>query len=474
LTGFPRANVMRMGYALQASLPGFLKAAPSLKDKLVIAAAGTGEGKTLVGLALAALLARRGIPVQPFKIGPDYIDARLYENVCGRAARNVDLWLDGEEAVRRHVRDASNGSVALLEGMMGLFDGDTAGDTSTAHVAALLDAPVLLVIDLWRMSQSAAAIALGCSQMLPRVRIAGVVLNRVGGTAHESAVRRAFKAIGIPVLAALPNRAEWHIPERHLGLDRDRAERVLDIANAAADLLDEQIDKHMLAADGRLTKRRSPERFGKLSTGSVEGEPARGDAVVAVADDAALWFTYPETMEALQDAGANVVRFSPLHDSELPAGTRGLWLGGGYPETHVRELAGNEPMRRSIASAVSAGLPVYAECGGMMYLAGELETADGVFPMCGALRGRTSIAQPRLHIGYRRAQALHDSVCDRRGDDLRAYEFHYASEALSEEAAYSTEDARSGAWRPGLLASFLHRHFLPGDAAVGRFVAQCV
>ncbi|HET9393216.1 MAG TPA: cobyrinate a,c-diamide synthase [Candidatus Rubrimentiphilum sp.] len=433
-----------------------------MKDKLVVAAAGTGEGKTLVGLALAALLARRGIPVQPFKIGPDYIDARLYENVCGRAARNVDLWLDGAERVRSHV-GATAGSVALLEGMMGLFDGDTMGDTSTAHVAALLDAPVLLVIDLWRMSQSAAAIALGCSQMLPRVHIAGVILNRVGGAAHESAVRRAFTAIGVPVVAVLPNRIEWKIPERHLGLDLERVQGVATIAEDVADVLADQIDpvffpqpREQVPGPGeRLTTRRGP------------------SPRIAVADDSALWFTYPETIEALEHAGAQIARFSVLRDSNLPAGAHGLWLGGGYPESHVGELAANEAMRRSIASAIDAGLPVYAECGGMMYLAGELETHDGVFPMCGALRGRTSIAQPRLHIGYRRAQALHDSVCDERGDDLKAYEFHYASESLSEEAAYSLEDSRTGAWRPHVLASFLHRHFLAGDAAVERFVAQC-
>jgi len=199
-----------------------------------------------------------------------------------------------------------------------------------------------------------------------------------------------------------------------------------------------------------------------------------GRTTIAVADDPALWFTYPETIEALEHAGARAVAFSPLRDNAIPPDAKGLWLGGGYPEAHAPQLAKNEPMRRSIASAVEAGIPVYAECGGMMYLAEEIETADGVFPMCGALRGRTSIAQPRLRIGYRRARALHDSICDSAGDDLRAYEFHYASEALSEEPAYTVEDSRAGAWRPHVLASFLHRHFLAGDPAIERFVGQCV
>jgi cobyrinic acid a,c-diamide synthase len=430
-----------------------------VKHGLVVGAVATGEGKTLVGLAIAALLARRGVPVVPFKIGPDYIDARLYESACGKPARNVDLWLDGPANVRAHVESASRGSFALLEGMMGLFDGDNSGETSTAHVAALLDVPVLLVIDLWRMSQSAAAVALGCAQMAPSIRIAGVVLNRAGGAEHEKAVRKAFEATGIPIVAALPHRAHWRIPERHLGLDRDRAASAREIAAEVADVLEAQIDRAFFAELPEAPQ--NPERA------------AAGKTTIALAGDPALWFTYPETIDALERAGARVVPFSPLRDSDLPPDTRGLWLGGGYPETYAAELAQNEPMRRSVASAVSSGLPVYAECGGLMYLAEELETPDGVFQMCGALRGRTSMAQPRLRIGYRRARMLHDSVCGSGGDEVRAYEFHYADETLSEEAAYAVDGDRAGAWRPRVLASFLHRHFLPGDAAIERFVGEC-
>lgn len=429
-----------------------------MNDRLVVAAVATGEGKTLAGLALAALLARRGVTVAPFKIGPDYIDARLYEEVCGRPARNVDLWLDGASKVRAHVERASRGSFALLEGMMGLFDGDNSGETSTAHVAALLDAPVVLVIDLWRMSQSAAAVALGCAGMLPRVDIAGVILNRAGGPAHENAVRQAFEATGIDVLAVLPHRPEWSIPERHLGLDRERAARVGEIAAAVADVLEAQID---------------PELFRTVPQNVAPEPRSAGRTTIAVADDPALWFVYPETIEALEHAGARIVPFSPLRDAAIPAAAQGLWLGGGYPETHASGLAQNEAMRRSVASAVRAGIPVYAECGGMMYLAEEIETLEGIFPMCGVLRGRTSVARPQMHIGYRRARALHDSVCDASGDEIRAYEFHYAKEALFEDPAYAIEDAQVGAWRPGALASFLHRHFLAGDRAIERFAGKC-
>lgn len=442
---------------MQASPPGFWKQL-EMADRLVIGAVATGEGKTLAGLALAALFARRGVPVQPFKIGPDYIDARLYESVCGRAARNVDLWLDGPQKVRSHVDGVSRGSFALLEGMMGLFDGDDSGETSTAHVAAILNAPVVLVIDLWRMSQSAAAIALGCAQMYPRVEIAGVILNRAGGAAHENAVREAFRRTGTEVIAVLPHRTDWVIPERHLGLDRDRTSRVAEIASSVADVLEPQID---------------PAFFLFAAGDSQPQAHSAGRTTIAVADDPALWFVYPETIEALERAGARAVSFSPLRDEAIPDGARGLWLGGGYPESHAAQLAQNEPMRRSIASAVAGGIPVYAECGGMMYLADEIETEGGVFPMCGVLRGRTSIARPKMHIGYRRARALHDSVFDNAGDEIRAYEFHYASESLAEEPAYAIDDVRAGAWRPRALASFLHRHFLAGDPAIERFVERC-
>lgn len=430
-----------------------------MNNGVVVGAIGTGEGKTTVALALTHLLARRGAAIVPFKIGPDYIDARLYEAACGRRAHNLDLWLDGAAGVKRHVERVAGGAPIVLEGMMGLFDGDDEGETSTAHVAALLDLPVILVIDLWRMSQSAAAIAIGCAQMQPRVRIAGVILNRTGGASHERAVRRALAGVGVAVLAALPFRERWKVAERHLGLEAERSDALQEIAADAADLLEGQLDLGSL--------------FDVTAHAPRHEEKAQNGVPIAVARDEAFWFTYPETLEALHDAGALLTEFSPLHDRALPANTRGVWIGGGYPELHAAALAENRTMRRSIADAVAAGVPVYAECGGMMYLAQEVKTRDGAFAMSAALKGSTSIAQPRLQIGYRKAQALQDSLMDRTGDAVRAYEFHYASGEIDESPAYECADQRVGAWRPNVLASFFHRHFVPGDSSIARFLEHC-
>lgn len=429
----------------------------------MVAAPGTGEGKTLVGLGLAALAVRRARRVQPFKVGPDYIDARLYEAACGRPARNVDLWLDGAQRVRANVEGAlQNADCAVFEGMMGLFDGDESGQTSSAHVAVLLDVPVVLVIDLWRCSQTAAAVALGCAQMQPQVRLAGVILNRTAGGSHERAVRAAFAQVGIAVLASLPYRQSWTIPERHLGLAAQRPAHAAGIIAEVADVLGSQLGLEKLLGSPPATHPSEPPR-----------RTPRERVRIAVARDDAFWFLYCETLEALERAGAELVYVSPLDDEGLPPGVRGLWLCGGYPESFAARLARNARMRAAVAKCVADGLPVYAECGGMMYLAQELETADGVYPMAGALRGRTSIAAARLHIGYREAVAARDSILDRRGTPIRAYEFHYASGSLDEPAAYTCGDATQGAWRENVVASFLHRRFLPGDAAVARFVARC-
>ena len=430
-----------------------------MKRAYAVVAAGTGEGKTLVALALARALARAGYSVAPFKSGPDFLDARLYEASCGQRARNVDLWLDGPERVTAELtRASSRGSAIVLEGMMGLFDGDDTGTTSTAHILSENDIPALLVVDGWRMSQTAAAIALGCAAMQPRVRIAGVILNRAGGAAHVAAVRRACVNAGVQWMAAIPYNARWTMPERHLGIDVRAFPALTETIDEIAETLGTQLD---LAA-----------MFGAPAAVNAETEEDEGGPMIAYAADDALWFTYPQTLDALRNAGAHCVPFSPLHDCALPHGTAGLWLGGGYPESHASELAENEQLRREIAERITGGMPAYGECGGMMYLAEELETGSGTFPMVGALRGRTSIAAPKLHIGYRRASAARNSILDVGGDTFAAYEFHYASGTLDETPAYES-DGDHGAWREHVVASFLHRRFFPGDASIRRFVEQC-
>ena len=431
---------------------------------VLVSAPGTGHGKTLVATALCAALTRTGRTVQAYKVGPDYIDASLYRSLCGRPAYNVDLWLDGAEGARRHVARTSAGAqAAVFEGMMGLFDGDDDGETSSARLAMLLDLPVVLVLDVWTCSQTAAAMALGCLRYEPRLRVAGVVLNRVGGERHERAVRRACEGVGLRVLAAVPNDAAYAAGERRLGLDP----REVEGRAAAVAALAER-----LAGELPLDELFPPQARG---AGEAPRTPQPAPRVkVAVAQDEAFWFTYPETLDALRDAGAEIVPFSPLHDRALPAGVRGLWIGGGYPELHGRALEGNAALRREIARALGAGMPAYAECGGMMYLAEGIKTAEGYYEMAGVLSGSTSMAHPRLHIGYRRARSLGRTPLDPEGTELRGYEYHYASNHVHEPPAYAYEGGgRGGARRENVLAAFLHRHFLTGDPAIARFVEAC-
>ncbi|MDE2572735.1 MAG: cobyrinate a,c-diamide synthase [bacterium] len=434
---------------------------------VLVAAPGTGQGKTLVATALCAALTRSGRSVQAYKIGPDYIDAAFYARVCGRPAHNVDLWLDGDEGVQRNVRQTRRNADALVfEGMMGLHDGDDDSETSSARVAALLDLPVVLVLDLWTCSQTAAAIALGCLQFDPRLRFAGVILNRTGGETHERAVRRACAQAGVRVLAGIPNDPAFAAGERHLGLDaRGVAARAAAVERLGAHLAAQLSLDELFPRGGRRA----------LSDSAQEQERAEGEPVrVGVAHDEAFWFTYAETHQALRHAGAEPVTFSPLREGTLPPGVHGLWIGGGYPELHGRELESNAALRAEIAAAIADGMPTYAECGGMMYLAERLKTAGGCFSMVGALRGDTSMIQPRLRIGYRRARALGDTPLDRARDTLRGYEFHYASNHLHESPAYAYEGGgRGGARRENVLAAFMHRHFLPGDRAISRFVEVC-
>ena len=422
-----------------------------------IAAAGTGEGKTSIALAFARAARDAGYSVAPFKCGPDYLDAQLYGRACGERARNVDLWLDGSENVASELQAARQRTI-IIEAMMGLFDGDDEGATSSAHIFATHDIPTILVLDGWRASQTLAAVALGCATMQPRVRLIGAVMNRAGGDGHQAAVRRALESVGIPLLACLPYRETWKLPERHLGLDVSADANLEATISEMSRMLAQQCDLGSLFG----VPRNVPPRLPMATNGPI----------IAVADDEALMFTYPQTLDALRAAGAHCVAFSPLRDAALPKGTNGLWLGGGYPELHAEQLAANAGLRQEIADAVASGMPVYAECGGYMYLGRSLRTSSGAFPMCAALDGDTWMDDPVLTIGYRSLQAVSDSPLDLQGNPIRAYEFHYARGTFEDPPAYAGV-ANPGSKRNNTIASFFHRRFYQGDTATCRFVEAC-
>jgi cobyrinic acid a,c-diamide synthase len=447
----------------------------------VIAAPASGSGKTTVATGLTAALRRRGTAVAPFKVGPDYIDPGYHTLAAGRPGRNLDPVLVGAERIAPLARHGATGAeLVVVEGVMGLFDGRLAdGAGSTAQVAGLLGAPVLLVVDARGQSRSLAALLHGFRTFSPDpasgpVRLAGVVLNRVGSARHEQVLRAAAAEAGLPVLGALPRADELAVPSRHLGLITavEHGAAAIAAVDAMAELVAAHVD---LDAVARLAAPLSagPAWDPGQECGAV---PAHGSALTSVFGGPAFTFGYAEHVELLRAAGAEVAVVDPARDETLPAGTAGLVLPGGFPEEHVAALAANAPLRTAVAALAGSGAPVHAECGGLLYLCREL---DGQ-PMCGVLPARARMTG-RLTLGYRDAVALADSALFPAGHRVAGHEFHRC--AVTPPAPVATPGtAPAPAWRwrggepegwvsRGVHASFLHTHPAGDPAAITRFVA---
>ena len=447
---------------------------------LVIAGTASGVGKTTVTAGLIAALARRGLRVQPFKVGPDYIDPTYHTSVAGRSCRNLDSWMLPPGALLElYARAASRCDVAIVEGVMGLHDGrhGSGRSGSTAEVATLIGAPVLLVIDAARSARSAAAVALGFRQLDPRVDLAGVIVNNVASPTHERAVAEPIAGeAGLPVLGSLPRDPAWRLPERYLGLV-PTGERPLDadVVEQLAATIAERIDlDRLLAIAARATP---PAPVGRSL---VPDRPRPSRARIAVARDAAFTFYYQDNLDLLRAWGAELVEFSPLADDRLPPGTSGIYVGGGFPELFADDLASNASLLEELRRAARAGMPIYAECGGLMYLAEGLVDRDGRrHRMAGLIPGWSSLERSRLTLGYREVRARRDSPLLPRGAAVRGHEFHWsvldrAPEA--ERAAYDVlgaEPRLEGYATDSLLASYVHLHFGSDPLLAPRFVEAC-
>lgn len=419
--------------------------------RLVVAAPGSGAGKTTVATGLMAALTARGFVVSPHKVGPDYIDPTYHALAAGRPGRNLDAFLVGEQLVGPlFLYGAGGADIAVVEGVMGLFDGRAATDeASTAHIARLLDAPVVLVVDACAQSSSVAALVHGFATFDPTVRVAGVVLNRVGSDRHEQILREALAPLAIPVVGALPRTSTVHVPSRHLGLlpAPERQNEARATVAQLARLVERHCDVEQIL---RLAGAAPPLPAAPWSPADAVGEPTAGHPVVAVAGGAAFTFSYAETTELLAAAGADVVVLDPLRDEALPDGVRALVVGGGFPEVHAAELSDNRALRRDIASAAARGLPIVAECAGLLYLARSLDDR----PMCGVLPTDAAMTE-RLTLGYREATRYD-------GTPVHAHEFHRTacSPPSGDPAAYTlTDGRRDGFLRGGVQASYLHVHW---------------
>ena len=439
--------------------------------RLVIAATRSGEGKTTVATGIMAALRARGLRVSPHKVGPDYIDPTYHAAACGVPGRNLDPWLVGDELVAPLFRHAADGTdVAVVEGVMGLFDGAAGhGDlASTAHVARLLDAPVVLVVDVAGTSRSVAAVVHGFASWDRRVRLAGVVLNRVASERHETMLREALAPTGIPVLGALPREATLHTPSRHLGLvpASERPGPVAGWLPALRELVARGIDLERLMAVARTAPGLTADRW---SPAAGSPPPRRDTPVrVAVAAGRAFTFGYAEHDELLAAAGAEVVPFDPLTAERLPEGADALVAGGGFPQVYLDQLAGNTTLRREVRERASAGMPVVAECAGLLWLGASLDGRD----QCGVLPARARMTG-RLHLGYREATTLGDTPLAAAGTRVRAHEFHrtVSDPPCGDRPAWELADGSRHGWAgPTLLASYLHLHWAGVPGAADRLV----
>ena len=461
-----------------------------LPPRVVIAGTHSGVGKTTVTAGLLAALRRAGVRVASAKVGPDYIDPGYHQLATGRPSRNLDLWMCGHEAVLGvAARAAAGADLLVVEGVMGLFD--AAGDgspSSTAHVAQLLRAPVVLVVDAGAMSGSVAALVHGFRTFDPGTGVAGVILNRVGSAGHEMLLREALADCGVPVLGALhrDDRLVWR--DRHLGLVPvvERSSSVAGALDVLAATIGQRLDLRALSAlagtappltpqltaDVRVSSASSAGSWAPTGGVPVPPSPAGAAAVrIAVAAGAAFSFTYPDNLEALEAAGAELVPFDPLRDEVLPEALSGLVVGGGFPEVYAEQLAANPRLLADVRRRIDAGLVTWAECGGLLWLARRL---DG-HPMAGVVAADGSMTS-RLTLGYRTASVQRDTPLGPAGTTVRGHEFHYSTTEPAGDALHLV--GRHGEGAAGfagsrLLASYLHVHLAGRQDLANSFVERC-
>lgn len=433
----------------------------------VLAGTGSGCGKTTVTLGLLSLLQQRGLRVQPYKVGPDYLDTGWHSAVCGVTSRNLDSFMLPEPVLNAlFCEQMQDADIAVIEGVMGLYDGcgTDPNDCSTAAMAKQLGCPVILLVDGKAVSTSIAATVMGFQHFDPAVPVAGVIVNRVNNESHYQLLKTAIEHYcAVPVFGYVPHVSGIALPERHLGLVTARESVVnqqpwRDFAAVLTQTLD--IDSLLACCEiTALPQGRWPER---------PAEDAGHGLTLALADDEAFNFYYPDNISLLERTGVEVVRFSPLHDSHLPE-CQMVWLGGGYPELHAGKLAANASMLSSLRRAHQRGVAIYAECGGLMYLGTTLEDADGnVHRMTNLIPGHSKMGQRLTRFGYCEAQACRATLLADTGETLRGHEFHYSDFTPETPAVLACRKVRDGVtqqewlggWQVGsAFASYLHLHF---------------
>lgn len=454
---------------------------------VVIAGERSGVGKTTVTLALLSFLCSQGMVVQSFKVGPDYIDPMFHHHVTGRFCRNLDPVLTSVDYVQKCFADRTQQvDCALVEGVMGLFDGASSDFASTAHIALLLNLPVILVIDCSRLSGSVAAIAHGYRSLNPQLQIAGVVLNRVGSDRHLQLLQNALEPLNLPILGVLRRQDDLTIPDRHLGLvptaEITKIDRIIDrLATIGETCFDWEKLSPLLKLSSTPVRAQSIAKasFGKKDS-SQKCRPLPFAPRIAIARDRAFNFYYQDNLDILLQLGAELVYWSPLTEA-LPDNIQGLYFGGGFPEVFAAELADNRSTLKSVRQAITAKMPTIAECGGLMYLCQRIVDFEMTsHSMVGVIRAK-AIMGKHLTLGYRQATALQDSPLVTSGSVVWGHEFHRSSlsveptEPLFQIRGYDAlSPVAAEGWRSrSLHASYIHTHFGGNLDLPKRFIECC-
>ncbi len=435
----------------------------------MIAGTNSGVGKTTVTLGIMSALVSKGINVQGFKTGPDYIDPSHHKFVTGKASRNLDTWMMSDSVCRElFERSAINADISVIEGVMGLYDGsiDSTGNGSSAHLARFLSTPVILVVSAKGIAQSAGAVVMGYKEFDKDINLSGVIVNNVASNSHYDCIKRSIEeTCSVPVLGYLKKDQEITIPERHLGL-------VPSEENIGHSDLYERLGEMVLKTidiDGLLKTARSTDAFPDYDKSIFRDRSSTLHVSLAIARDNAFCFYYQDDIELFEALGAKIKYFSPLHDRCIPNGVDGIFLGGGFPELNAEKLMENKTMRESILDAHNNGTIIYGECGGMMYLLEKLIDCDGrSFKMCGVLSGSSRMENKRQGLGYIIAESTCDNVICKRGDTFRAHEFHWSKLldvpddtvlAYKTRKSNGKQSKADGICRKNVLASYTHIHF---------------
>ena len=449
------------------------------QPRLVIAAPHSGSGKTTVTLGLLLVLRERGLSVQPFKIGPDFIDPSHHTKICETTSRNLDTWMCDDVVVQEiFARAALGADISVIEGVMGLFHGYGPDDDrgSTAHVARLLGAPVVLVIDAQRMATSAAAVALGCRDFDKQLAIAGVIFNNVGGAGHYEWLRKVLETrTGIRSFGYLSFDPTLKIEERHLGL-------VPATERGPTQAFYQRLSNHIrenVDVDAILESARQAPALQAPSTAAFRARESARKVRIGVVHDQVLNFYYQENLDLLSCSGAEIVRFSLLDDKEIPRDLQGLYLGGGFPEMFAGDLASGHAMKQSIRSFHRSGGVIYAECGGLMVLCEALIDFEGRrHEMVGLVPGETVMRRDKLSLGYVEVEPLQDTIIGKAGERYRGQTFHYSVLEKTRfepvlKLRHGSRTSMDGYANGRLFATYVHAHFAGRPQLAQRLVDEC-